>query len=119
MKIVLGTSIFIMMLGFVKYPTHPMEGEIVSIRIDYFDSEHQKRSVLINDDVAISQLKEACGRQWNYLFPLNSNEGQPSYVLTISPKDGTPFELYVDQDEVGMARNKNSKIFLYLKAQFN
>ena len=105
-------------LGLARYPVHPMEGEIISIRIEYVDAELKKRSVLLEDDLAISQLKAACGRQWYHLFPFVSNEGHPSYLLTVAFKDGRSTELYVDQDEVGMASNKNSSLYLYLNSRY-
>lgn len=95
-----------------------MEGEIISIRIEYIDTELKKRSILLEDVSAINQLKAACGKQWYHLFPFVSNEGHPSYLLTMVFKDGRSAELYVDEDEVGMASNKNSKIYLYLNRRY-
>jgi len=118
MKSILGILILVMVLGFARYPIYPIEGEISSIRIEFVDAEFKKRTVLLEDDLAINQLKEACGRQWYHIFPLLSNEGHPSYLLTIVFEDGTSTELYVDQDEVGMASNKNSKIYLYLNGHY-
>ena len=91
-----------------------MSGEIERIRIDYTTSEYKWDGALVEEKIEIDELVNACGWQWNHLFPI-PNEGYPSYILKIEYSNGKRSKLYIDQDEVGNASNVNSKIYLLLK----